>query len=218
MDCPKPKLFCEIAWKNRHFRNGKIEIFLPGSTTPRFQPDWHRCMAYSTTATQTKHSFTSSFQSEWRSNDSSSTYPSLSFYWCTTLQCRRLLDYSRLPSAWWYWSQTSWHHRNLGVRFDSCITMTVHVSQLVRGCVCQLRQIKTTRKFFPTTATVILINSFIVFRVDYNSILACLQTCQLDRTPSDEYNRSTARQPTLVACSQRIAYTCKLFLITYTKH
>src|SRR6218665_1161392 len=92
--------------------------------------------------------------------------------------------------------------------------MTVHVSQLVRGCVCQLRRIKTIRKFIPTSAALILINSFIVFRVDYyNSILAGLQMCQLDRTPSDEYNRSAARQPTLFACSQQIAY--KLCLITY---
>src|SRR6218665_1868258 len=51
-------------------------------------------MAYSTTATQTIHSFTSSFQSEWRPTDSSSTHPSLSYFWCTTLRCRRLLDYS----------------------------------------------------------------------------------------------------------------------------
>src|SRR6218665_264985 len=48
-------------------------------------------------------------------------------------------------------------------------------------CVCQLRWIKTTRKFITTSAAVILANSFIVFRVDYyNSILAGLQTCQLD--------------------------------------
>src|SRR6218665_1652529 len=51
-------------------------------------------MAFSTTATQTIHSFTSSFQSEWRPTGSSSTHPILSFYWWTTLRCRRLLDYS----------------------------------------------------------------------------------------------------------------------------
>src|SRR6218665_182096 len=37
-------------------------------------------MAFSTTATQTIHSITSSFQSGWRPNDSSSIHPSLSFY------------------------------------------------------------------------------------------------------------------------------------------
>ena len=64
--------------------------------------------------------------------------------------------------------------------------MTVHVSQLVRVCVCQLRRIKTIRKFIPTSVAFIFVNhSFFVFRVDnYNSILACLQTCQLDRIQS----------------------------------
>src|SRR6218665_838500 len=48
------------------------------------------------------------------------------------------------------------------------LTMTVHASQLVRVCVCQLRRIKTIRKFIPTSAAVIFVNhSFIVFRVDY---------------------------------------------------
>src|SRR6218665_1409313 len=65
------------------------------------------------------------------------------------------------------------------------MTMTVHVSQLVRGCICQLREIKTIRKFTPTSATVILVNSLIVFRVDYyNSILEGLQMCHLDRIQS----------------------------------
>ena len=60
--------------------------------------------------------------------------------------------------------------------------MTVHVSQFVRGCVCQLRRIKPIGKFIPTSAAVILVNSFVVFRVDYcNSILAGIQACQLDR-------------------------------------
>src|SRR6218665_3738434 len=52
-------------------------------------------MAYSTIATQTMYSFTYSFQSEWRQTDSRSIHPSLSFYWCTTFRCSRLLDYSR---------------------------------------------------------------------------------------------------------------------------
>src|SRR6218665_284997 len=70
--------------------------------------------------------------------------------------------------------------------FESTVTavymaMTVHVSQLVRGCFYQLRRIKTIRKFIPTSAAVILVNNFIVSRVDYcSSILAGLQTCRLD--------------------------------------
>ena len=43
--------------------------------------------------------------------------------------------------------------RNLGVYFDSCLTRTAHVSQLVRSCFYQLRRIKTIRKFIPTSIT-----------------------------------------------------------------
>src|SRR6218665_2571081 len=62
--------------------------------------------------------------------------------------------------------------RNLGVQFDSCMTMTAHVSQLVRGCFYHLRRIKTIHKLIPTSAAVVLVNSFVVSRVDYcNSML-----------------------------------------------
>src|SRR6218665_2865097 len=107
--------------------------------------------------------------------------------------------------------------------------MTVHVSQLVRGCFCQLRRIKTIRKFIPTSATVILVNSFIVSWVDYcNSILAGLQTCQLDRiqsvlnsvarlidglTPSDHTNEQPHDHLHLLGVLQWIAN--RLCLITY---
>src|ERR1043165_6630484 len=75
--------------------------------------------------------------------------------------------------------------RNLGVHFDSCMTMTTHVSQRVRCCFYQLHRIKTIRRFIPTSTAVILVKSFIVSRVDYyNSILAGLPTCQLQRIQS----------------------------------
>src|SRR6218665_3294205 len=70
---------------------------------------------------------------------------------------------------------------NLGVHFDICMTMTAHAGQLVRGCFYQLHWIKAIWKFIPTSATVILVNSFIVFRVCYcYSILAGLLTHQLE--------------------------------------
>src|SRR6218665_2444678 len=64
------------------------------------------------------------------------------FLWCTTLRLRHLLDGSTfaladaevLPAV---------VIRNLGVYFDSCLTRTAHVSQLVRSCFYQLRRIKT---------------------------------------------------------------------------
>ena len=59
------------------------------------------------------------------------------------------------------------------------------MSQLVRSCFYQLRRIKTIRKFIPTSTAVVLVNSFIVSRVDYcNSLLAGLPICQLDRIQS----------------------------------
>ena len=91
--------------------------------------------------------------------------------------------------TWWYWSPTSWHHRNLGVHFDSCITMTAGScestpSRLQHVCLSTELD-KTICKFITTSAAVILVNSFIASRVDYcNSILAGLQTCQLDRIQS----------------------------------
>src|SRR6218665_3934069 len=100
--------------------------------------------------------------------------------------------------------------------------MTVHVSQLVRGCVCQ----PSANSFRPQPPSSWSTAS--VFRVDYyNSIglhggstvvssRSVLNSAARFIIWSDtirSYNRFAARQPTLVACSQRIAY--KLCLITY---
>src|SRR6218665_1858895 len=65
------------------------------------------------------------------------------------------------------------------------MAMTAHVNELVRGCFYHLRRIKTYPKFIPTSAAVVLVNSFIVSRVDYcNGVLAGLPTCPLDRIQS----------------------------------
>src|SRR6218665_3633608 len=122
-------------------------------------------MASSTTATQTIHSFTSLFQSAWLPTDSSSIHPSLRFYG-SPLPRRRLLDYITfaLGDTEVRPADTT---ATFGVHFDSCMTMTVHVSQPVRGCFYQLRRIKTIRRFTSTSAAVILVNSFIVSRFDY---------------------------------------------------
>ena len=94
----------------------------------------------------------------------------------------------------------------------------------LRDDICSLW--KSWNREINSTIVVVLVNSFIVSRVDYcNSILAGLPTCQLDRiqsvlnatarllydrTPSD--NRSAARQPQLHV-PQRIVYN--LCLVTY---
>src|SRR6218665_398662 len=83
------------------------------------------------------------------------------FLWCTTLRRRHLLDGSTfaLADAEVLPADVI---RNLGVYFDSCLTRTAHMSQLVRSCFYLLRRIKTIRKFIPTSIAVVLVNSFIV--------------------------------------------------------
>src|SRR6218665_290018 len=95
----------------------------------------------------------------------------------------------------------------------------------------QLSRIKAICKFISTLAAVILVNSFIVSRVDYcNSIVAGLQTCRLDRiqsvlnpaarliygrTPSDHTTDLLSDNLYWLRVPLRIAYTCKLCLIAY---
>src|SRR6218665_1131536 len=94
---------------------------------------------------------------------------------CTTLRRRRLLDHSTFALGG-IAVRPADTIRNLGVNFDSCLT--VHASQLVRGCFYQLFWIKTIREFIPTSAAVTFLSSFMVSRVDYcNRILAGLPTC-----------------------------------------
>src|SRR6218665_671825 len=109
------------------------------------------------------------------------------------------------------------------------MTMTAHVNELVRGYFYHLRRIKTYPKFIPTLAAVVLVNSFVVSRVDYcNSMLAGLPTCPLDRiqavlnsparliygrTPSDHITDLLRDNLHWLRVPQRIVY--KLCLITY---
>jgi len=107
------------------------------------------------------------------------------FLWCFTLRRRHLLDGSTFALADADRSPPSRRHPQPRSLFGSCMTRTAHVSQLVRGCFYQLRRIKTIRKFIPTLTAVVLINSFIVSRVDYcNSLLEGLPICQLERIQS----------------------------------
>ena len=61
--------------------------------------------------------------------------------------------------------------RNLGVLFDT--DLSAHVNQLTARCYSSLRRIKSCRRALTRSASVILVNSFIVSRLDYcNSLLA----------------------------------------------
>ena len=167
--------------------------------------------------------------SEWMSSNRLKLNPSKTeFMWCTTLRRRHQLDDSIFAVGG---SEVQPAHtiRNLGVQLDSCLTMTDHVSQLVRSCFYQLRRIKSIRKLIPTSTAVTLVNSFIVSRVDYcNSLLSGLPTCQLarlqsvlnsaarliyGRTKSDHVTDLLRDNLHWLRIPQRISY--KLCLITY---
>ena len=63
--------------------------------------------------------------------------------------------------------------RNLGVLFDCDLSLAVHVNQLTARCYSSLRRIKSCRRALSRSASVTLINSLIVSRLDYcNSLLA----------------------------------------------
>ena len=72
--------------------------------------------------------------------------------------------------------------RNLGVMFDSCLTMKVHVSTVCRHACFQLRNIGSIRKYLTDKACAQLIHSFVTSRLDYcNSLLAHLPKCTIQK-------------------------------------
>ena len=69
--------------------------------------------------------------------------------------------------------------------FDEGTSMSYHVNCLVRSCFYHLRRIKFIRRSLTKTATKMLVNSFIISRVDYcNSILAGIPKYQISRVQS----------------------------------
>ena len=61
--------------------------------------------------------------------------------------------------------------RNLGAFFDSFMTMTPHISNVIRSSAFQLRNISRIRKFLSRNATEQIIHSFITSRLDNNNAL-----------------------------------------------
>ena len=63
--------------------------------------------------------------------------------------------------------------RNLGVIFDSDLSLTARVNQLVGRCYGQLRSIRSCRTALNRSAAAVMVHSFIVSRLDYcNSLFA----------------------------------------------
>ena len=62
--------------------------------------------------------------------------------------------------------------RDLGLIIDSKLTMSDHVSSVVRSCFFQLRQLRSVRHSLPVEARKALVHCFISSRIDYcNAIL-----------------------------------------------
>ena len=63
--------------------------------------------------------------------------------------------------------------RNLGVMFDSGLTMKQQVDNICQTAYFEIRRIGSIRQFLTTEATQILVTSFLLSRLDYcNSLLA----------------------------------------------
>ena len=57
--------------------------------------------------------------------------------------------------------------KNLGVIFQSDMSMDKHISSVVKTCFHQLREFRHIRSFIPKSAAIIFANAFIHSRIDY---------------------------------------------------
>ena len=70
---------------------------------------------------------------------------------------------------------SSSHVRNLGVIFDSTLSMTNHISAICRTAYMHLHNISRIRRYLTPEATTSLVHAFIMSRLDYgNALLAGL--------------------------------------------
>ena len=61
--------------------------------------------------------------------------------------------------------------KNLGVIFQSDMSMDKHISSVVKTCFHQLREFRHIKSFIPKSAAIIFANTFIHSRIDYCSSL-----------------------------------------------
>jgi len=74
---------------------------------------------------------------------------------------------------------------NLGVVFDSQLTMAAHISSVCRSGFFQLRQLRTIRRSLTPEATRALVQAFVSCRLDYcNSLLVGVAEVHLRRLQS----------------------------------
>ena len=72
--------------------------------------------------------------------------------------------------------------KDLGFNLDEHLSMSSHVTTLVRSCFYQLRQIRTVIGSLTSTAAASIIHAFVSGRLDYcNGLLCGISACQLRR-------------------------------------
>jgi len=75
--------------------------------------------------------------------------------------------------------------RDLGIMLDAGVTMSAHISAVVKASFAALRRIRSVRRSIPRHALLTLIQALVVSKVDYcNSVLAGVSDTQLRRLQS----------------------------------
>ena len=89
--------------------------------------------------------------------------------------------------------------RNIGVIFDSTMTMLPHISSIFKSACYHLRNISRIRKFLSTNTTEILVHAFASSKLEHcNSLLYNVPKCALKKLQSVQ--NAAAR---LITCSRK---------------
>ena len=98
--------------------------------------------------------------------------------------------------------------KNLGVIFQSDMSMDKHISSVVKTCFHQLREFRHIRSFIPKSAAIIFANAFIHSRIDYcNSLFYGLPKYSINRL--QKIQNSVARIVTRTSRSSHITPVLK---------
>ena len=98
--------------------------------------------------------------------------------------------------------------KNLGVIFQSDMSMDKHITSVVKTCFHQLREFRHIRSFIPKSAAIIFANAFIHSRIDYcNSLFYGLPKYSINRL--QKIQNSVARIVTRTSRSSHITPVLK---------
>ena len=75
--------------------------------------------------------------------------------------------------------------RDFGVHINSDVTLTTHVTALVRTCFAMLRRIRSVRRSLTRDALITLIHALVISKVDYcNSVIVGISGMLISRLQS----------------------------------